>query len=370
MDRTTSPNDLQNVLLNHLPGFKIRSMPNRDRADIELTGQHESLFVYVKVCSKLRLKELYGQLAVGVLEGRTQKIDGREGIPLVLVQVPSIGEKSLHQAEDFMNSNARDVAWGIADNSGLRRLVIPAMGVNVTRHEAMPNVGPRFQSRNLFTDLNRWMLKILTMADVDPRYWGGPREQIRSATHLHRVARVSIQKAHDFVNALSAEGFLRKSRTAISVNRRRELAEALIQSERTTLQERVPVRWILGEIETVDDLFENSPANHRDFALGGFCACKRLGVLHATAYRTDIHLGADLLTALRNWHLETCDERDAHLFLTPSKYWESIRRGCVVREGLPTADVLQAALDVATMRGRGAEQAHYILDHVLRWRDD
>jgi len=107
-----------------------------------------------------------------------------------------------------------------------------------------------------------------------------------------------------------------------------------------------------------------------DFAVCGFEACRLLDVLHAPVFRSEVYVVGDLPSAMDTLELEPCDGRDAHLFIRKARFAQSILRGRQVKDNLPVVDVLQAALDVCDRAARGAEQAEYIVRHVLGWTED
>jgi hypothetical protein len=97
-----------------------------------------------------------------------------------------------------------------------------------------------------------------------------------------------------------------------------------------------------------------------------------LGVLHAPVAQRELYVVGDPGAAMEEWNLEACEDRDAHFRLRHARFPKSILRGRLVneKENLPVVDVLQAALDVCGHAARGAEQAEYIINHVLGWEDE
>jgi hypothetical protein len=83
-----------------------------------------------------------------------------------------------------------------------------------------------------------------------------------------------------------------------------------------------------------------------------------------------VYVEDDFREFMEAWELADCDSRDAHLVLVRPRFPESVFRGTVQRKDLPVVDVLQAALDVRSQKPRGGEQADFIIDHVLKWRDE
>lgn len=321
----------------------------------------------VKTVRSAAVEAVLGSLAISVLQARQQR-GSAVLVPLLVLE--RLGPKIKQAVRQFMAANAPDCAWGLVDKSGAARIVIPVLNVDVDEPGGMVQTSwPRRQSARLFSDLNQWMLKILLLADVPPSLWGGPRQQVATPTELHRVAGVSVEKAHQFFRAFEHIGLVRQTSHGLTVVRRKALAEMWLNEERSRSVVRMPVRWIFGEPSELREVFskKDSPG---EFAICGFEACRALGVLHAPVANREVYASGDPEAALAIWDLEACDERDAHFYLRRAPSVKSIMRGRVLDAGLPVVDVLQAALDVCNHPARGAEQAEYILDHVLGWRSD
>jgi hypothetical protein len=364
---------MREVLENH--GVTIREVqgqtPN-DKALIrfDLVGHHPrgELAIEVKHVRSGSIEEVLGHLALGVLQARQSTIAGHL-MPLSLVVVRRLGNKTKQAVREFMAIAARDSGWGIVDLTGAICLSIPLWNVNVDepgRESGSP--WPRQRPARLFSDLNRWLLKILLLADSSPSLWAGPRQQVATPTELHRVGKVSVEKAHQFYRAFEQEGFLRHTRHGVEVVRRKALMEMWFHEERARRSTSVPTRWIFGDRPSLDESFheQGSPGN---FAVCGFEACRLLGVLHAPVIRREVYVSDDPESALTKWDLEPCSDRDAQLYLRRAFFPASTFRGRVTKSNIPVVDVLQAALDVCFDAARGREQAEYILEHVLGWKD-
>jgi hypothetical protein len=269
----------------------------------------------------------------------------------------------------FMSTHAPDFGWGLIDQSGAAQLVVPALNLDVDLPgQFAPPSWPRQRPMQLFSDLNQWMLKILLLADAPPSLWGGPRQSVATPTELHRVAHVSVEKAHQFVRAFQQTGLVRQTRHGLAVVRKKALVDMWFHDASSRSSRRMPARWIFGEPTSLEQVFskKGAPSN---FAVCGFEACRFLGILHAPVMNREVYFLGDPEAALAIWDLEACDDRDAHFYLRKARSAQSILRGRLVKENLPVVDVLQAALDVCDQAARGMEQSQYIINHVLGWRD-
>ena len=330
------------------------------------TSPSSGLCLQVKYVRSASIDEVLGMLAVGVLE--LQRSTGnRLFVPLLVFE--RLGEKTKRAARLFMSTYAPDCGWGLIDQSGAAQVVVPALNLNVDRpRQVVAPSWPRQRPTRLFSDLNQWMLKVLLLADSPPSLWGGPRQRVATPTELHRVAHVSVEKAHQFVRAFEKVGLVRTTHHGLAVIRKKALMEMWFNDERSRSSLRLPTRWIFGEPSSMEDVFSKKDSPER-FAVCGFEACRFLGVLHAPVINREVYFVGDAESALAAWDLEPCEARDAHFYLRKARSAQSMLRGRVVKANLPVVDVLQAALDVRDQAARGTEQSQYIINHVLGWRD-
>lgn len=355
---------LSRVLRDHgLQGFQFIE-PNAD-TPTELSRTSDKLRFQITPVRSPSIDAVRGMLAMRVLG--LQRF-GDNTVPLLLFK--RLGAKVKRETRLFMSTYAPGCAWGLIDESGAAQIVVPALSVDIDQSGQIETPAwPRQRPMRLFTDLNQWMLKILLLADAPSSLWGGPRQQVATPTELHRVAKVSLEKAHQFVRAFEQLGFFRPTRRGLNVVRRRELMEMWFHDERSHSSPRIPVRWIFGQPRSMQEVFLKSGSTER-FAVCGFEACHLLGVLHTPVAQREVYFLGDADSVLAAWDLEPCDGRDAHFFLQKARCAQSILRGRIFRADLPVVDVLQAALDTHHQEARGIEQAQYILDGVLGWKED
>jgi hypothetical protein len=318
--------------------------------------------VAIKTMTAVRVEDLRGHLAVAVLRLR-RFAERPRAIPLVVVVAPAAGPKAWAAAETFMADNAPDVGWAIFDQLGSARIAVPAAGIDVRRRAGRdPGAKQGRQSVRLFSDLNSWMLKILLLPKAPDGLWGGPREVVHSPTELARVAGVSAEMAHRLVRTLEARDLLRRDRTGLHPVRIR----ALLDLWRTEMvlggHPPLPVRWMMARPAKLEAGLQDDPG----LVVAGFEACRQLGVLHAAAAATELHVLEPFERVLGRRRLERCAPHEADLWLLRCATPTSVFRGSVAKRGLRVVDVLQAALDVAHHPDRGLEQFEYIVERVLR----
>lgn len=343
--------------------------PGRGTSRADLLARHDGrrVAVELELLPTLRIADLEGRLARGVLKLR-HSVDSVI-VPVVLVVSRRHGARAERAAERFMAELAPDVGWGLVDEHEQLRLEVPTLGLSVRHAGTSPLSEARSTTANLFTDLNRWLLKVLLLRTSPEDSWGGPRDDVlvRNPTELHRIAGVSLEKSHRFARTFEAADFLRRTREGLRLVRTDVLLAQWLADESVRPKRRLPVRSLFrGEAE-LTELIAPLEQRRRRYAVGGFAACALLGVARTPRREIDLHVEDRAGWVMEIADLQPCDERDAALYIIPSRYPESVLRGVVTRRGLPVVDELQAALDVAADPGRGEEQARFIVDRVLSW---
>lgn len=356
------------------------------------TSDGRTVLIEVKKLPTVRHEDLAGRLAVGALSLRRRALEQGGAVLLVVVQLPHLSEAAAAAAREFMATHAADIDWALAAEDG--DYVIAARRLEIERAKLTPrgkkrrSATPGKRRPNLFTDLNQWMLKVLLLKDAPEEMWGGPRGPTRTVRELAEKADVSVPHAHRFVRTFEERDHLRVTDEGIALVRKPALMDAWLQAVRQATHEAVPVRWLLGEPSSLDEIFggrdegifpkrsfdekvvgaiDGAKAEHSIVALGGFDACRAHGVLHTTSTGAEVHVRASLQEVCAAFDLEPGDDKDAHFTLLPTRRGEAIFRGAVVHplSAIPVVDILQAALDVAPHPARGVEQAEHIIHDVL-----
>lgn len=351
-------------LQEHVPGLRVIEEPSANESGL-LVGGGNRWRTRVEALSVVRHAVLEGRLAANVLRLRAEARAGEKG--LVVITLPRLGRRTVQAVTAFMATYASDVAWALVGEDGAVAARLPDAALEIEHHRRVrARRAPKRRSVRLFSDLNRWMLKVLLLRNAPEGMWGGPRQPAASQSELQRIAHVSPGTAHRFVKTLEEQDFLRVTSEGLEIIRRRQLLEVWLRQEQAERRPVVPARSLFGDGLDWSALMNARPADIR-VAVGGFDACKAVGVLHTVADLPFVHIAGDLELLLDAWDLEPCEERDAGLRLVVSRYPESVFRGTIAPHGVPTVDILQAALDVIDVPGRGPEQVEYILDHVLGW---
>ena len=313
-----------------------------------------------------RLSSLKGLLADAILRGRSAAGPGRSF--LAAVGAPAISRTMAAALESYAREVAPEQPFGFVDERGLVRLSGP--GLESVQKVQSPGSRPGTmaeQPRDLFSDLNQWMLKVLVGGTLPPEMIALPRGLAGSAAELAATARVSAPAAWRLVAALKAAGYMEADGQVVRI--RDLLGRWRAASLRP--QRQVNAVWILPGRDPVERMrtrladvagTEESPSA----CLGLFAACDALGVGHVRG--APVHLYVRKVDAPRLEALGLALPRPGQkgdVVLRVARWPESVFRGAVCVRGVPVADIVQCWLDVASEPSRGAEQSAFIWRKVL-----
>lgn len=366
----------------HLPpALAVPTSPPGPDARVDgdvLLQDGRRLRIDVKRLGTLRIEDLRGRLALGLVQLRANAArcgpPAQDVVPLVVLVVPGITRPAAEAARSFMAEYGQDAGWALMAEPGRAESVpvllrIPALGVEVEERPRQFETATPRRSTRLFSDLNRWMLKVFLLRTAPAGMWSGPREDVRSVRQLATIASVSLGAAQRFVRTFEEQGFLRATREGVTLVRRGELLRAWLAVEAAEPVAHAPVRWIFGRPTDLRQVI-GAGVDGPTYVIGGFEAARRLGVLRAVGDGPPlIHVARKDHRLFEAWNVEACDPRDAHLRLSEMRYADAVTRGAVTLDGLRVVDVLQSALDVVGDPGRGREQADYVLQHVVGLED-
>jgi hypothetical protein len=289
--------------------------------------------------------------------------------PFVAILTPAFGPKMVEAVRDFVQRHAGDVSWMLINPQGGHHLELKARtGLVVADHVTEPTrqaARPGIRKGTIFSDLNRWMLKLLLLRDAPVHYTPPFRGRIENPTSLSRVAQVSVETAHQFVRAFTERDFLRVERGDLKLVRRKELLEALLTEERQASPVWTNARRADGGSFDLDRVLADLSVN--GIAVGGFEACRRYGLLHTAPGVPLLLLEGPPNVLVATWDLDYCGSREAQIVIAEPRYRASVFRAAALIGGVPVVDPLQAALDVAPVPGRGFEQAEFVVAEILSW---
>jgi hypothetical protein len=334
---------------------------------VVLTASHPkgAVVVEVKRMGAVRIDDLEGRLAVGVLELRRRGTP--DAVPMVCVIVDRLGGRAQRAAMRFMARYAPEFAWGLVDRAGGAHLEISSFGLVFDKSPADAVGGNKRTNTHLFSDLNRWLLKVLLLGPDREAHFGGPRllRPVKTPTELHRVSSVSVEKAHRFFRTFQEAGFVRQARLGLEVVDREVLLERWLDDERLRPTPQVPMMSVFEQLsaEQIGDRLSD-----REYAMGGYYASAALDMLHSRRSALYLHGRGSLVALRRELDLIECSWREAQLVLVGPRNIESVARAAAPRDGVVVVDEIQAALDVVNDPARGHEQASFVVERLLhRW---
>lgn len=303
-------------------------------------------------------------IADAILRGRADL----EGEFVVVVAAPSISPAMARSIEKYVADVAPKQSFGYVDDRGLVRFyglgLDPVRGVPVKGAHAGVAVQ---HPRNLFSDLNQWLLKVLAGRNLSSEMITSPRDPVRSAADLAAQGKVSAPAAWRLYSALRSSGYLDQGGDLSLV--RDLMGQWRAAAQRP--QQRVGAKWILPGRAPLDRLRGalaslREQEEHPSACLGLFAACDALGIGHVRGAPVHLyvrHVHPELLERLGVAIAANAVQPD--LLLRVARWPESIFRAAVRVDSVPVADVIQCWLDVSNEPARGAEQAALIWRRVL-----
>jgi hypothetical protein len=289
------------------------------------------------------------------------------GRPLAVVAAPRIARSAADAVLEFAAEFAPGVAAGILDYQGFRRF--QGAGLEDLDAEAPEDRAPRLSvgssPRNLFSDLNQWLLKVLLAPEIPEGLLSAPRGRYANAPQLARAADVSVMSAYRLVQQLEAEGFLSESRGELRLVRRASLFGRWQAQAAERIRER-PIRLLVGsDARREAELL----AREDDACLALFVAADAFGRGFVSGVPPHVYVREFEAAGRRKNLVATEPHEGADLFLREPSAPNSVFRGMVDREGVRVCDILQVWLDVVSHPSRGLEQAELIrrgmLNHLL-----
>jgi hypothetical protein len=300
-----------------------------------------------------------------------------------------IPDSVAEEAKHFVRERAPDVAVGLVDLEGFRSFAGHGLeSLSSKRRPGNRVSSPKFRSGapQLFSDLNQWMLKILLAPGIPESYLSAPRGHYQGASPLAEVAGVSVMSAFRFVEQFSKEGFLEQNSGRLRVVRSRELMKRWLAASQRRLLE-IPMRSILrkGKDALAEALrsymamaagarLPGAPRKSDGqllpprprVCLGLFAAAEVLGVGFVHGVEPHLYLERMSEEVLQRLGLSVNGaEQHADIFIRIPGNREGVFRGAVVKDGVPSSDILQVWLDVAQHPSRGREQADLIWRRIL-----
>jgi hypothetical protein len=341
-------------------GVDVTETPADHHFDLLVDDPRGKLRIEVKSLTASRLDDLRGRVAETVL--RSERVHRANAVALV---VPTFGDRAISALSEFSHEFSRGLAWLLVGRDGRIAGEIPLWDLTVDERANEPEM--RAKDAHLFTDLNRWMLKLLLLQRAPSPFDLGIGNPFESQAALAAGGRVSPATVHRLVRALDMEGFLAGGR-AVRLTRVPQLLHMWLVYDSVERPRPWPGRWALGAPPSLADGFNVAPLPGVRVALAGFAACHelRLGIVPKMREPPLVYVDAAVRPLAGVVGLVACEHRDADVLLARPKHPESVFRATAVG-ALPTVDAIQAALDVVSHPARGREQAEHIVALMERW---
>jgi hypothetical protein len=371
-------------------GWKILRQPREGelRPDLIAERSGQRLVVEIKWASEGRRDRVIPLLSQAALEAAyySGNLAGNP-IPVAIVAANYIPESVAEQAKDFVRQRAPDVAVGLVDLEGFRSFAGHGLeSLNSARRQTGSISSRKLRSRppQLFSDLNQWMLKILLAPGIPESFLSAPRGHYRGASQLAEAASVSVMSAFRFVQQFSKEGFLEQNSGRLRLVRSKELMNRWLAASQGRVLE-IPIRSILRQGRDalanalrsymVAGALPRRGARNSDglllpprprVCLGLFAAAEALGLGFVHGVEPYLYLERMSQDVLESLGLSANGaEQHADIFIRIPGNRESVFRGAVLKDGMPSSDILQVWLDVAQHPSRGKEQADLIWRRIL-----
>jgi hypothetical protein len=291
--------------------------------------------------------------------------------PIAVVVADRITNKAADRLEKFASQHAPAVAVGIVDYAGLRRFTGDGLS-ELNAEPVLHREADRANSvapKNLFSDLNQWLLKVLLAPELPEKMISAPRGEYRNATELSTAAGCSVMSAHRFLEELKSNGFLDESIRTLRVVQRNELLRRWSNVKSASVADRsyrlIHKRDLRNEL---DRYFPTDQA-----CLGLFAAAHELGVGFVSVdapyvlveHKSLLPGGIAAKAAIREFMLSDGND-SVDLIVRVPKAAKSVFRAQVTPKGIPCCDIIQVWLDVSNHGSRGIEQADMIWERHLQ----
>lgn len=371
-------------------GWKVIEQPGDKGLGADLVAERSGKkYVFeIKRASEGRRDRVIPLLSQAALQAAyvSNQLPGKP-FPVAVVVANYLPEPIAEQAKASLRKLAPHVAVGLMDSEGFRSF----SGFDLEFLDSERRPGSAVSSRKLrahapqlFSDLNQWMLKVLLAPAIPESYLSAPRGHYEGASQLSAAAGVSVMSAFRFVQQFSKEGFLEQSSGRLRIVRAKELVNLWLGAGQKRNLE-VPMRLILqrgkGALASAlhsyisaSDISPSQrrksrnelPSKHPRACLGLFAAAEQLGVgfVHGVEPHVYVERMNQELMSLLGLSAKGVDNQ-ADVYVRVPVNRESVFRGVVLKDGVPSSDIVQVWLDVSGHPSRGKEQADLIYGRIL-----
>lgn len=371
-------------------GWKVIEKPGDKCFGADLVAERSGKkYVFeIKRASEGRRDRVIPLLSQAVLQAAyvSNQLPGKP-FPVAVVVANYLPEPIAEHAKASLRKLAPHVAVGLMDSEGFRSF--SGFDLEILDSERRPGSAVssrelRAHAPQLFSDLNQWMLKVLLAPAIPESYLSAPRGHYEGASQLAAAAGVSVMSAFRFVEQFSKEGFMEQSSGRLRIVRAKELVNLWLGAGQKRNLE-VPMRLILQRgkgalasalrsYTSASDISPSQrrksrndlPSKHPRACLGLFAAAEQLGVGFVHGAEPHIYverMNQELLSLLGLSANGADNQPDIYVRVPVNR--ESVFRGVVLKDGVPSSDIVQVWLDVSKHPSRGKEQADLIYKRIL-----
>lgn len=350
-----------------------RVLPEIEVDGVFRKGRSAPLLVEAKVADVYRSQVFPAMVGDAIL--RLGHAAGEEDLLLAFLLV-RMSKRAARDMEEYASRFRPDLNWFVIDEAGHGMARLHGAPEEVSVRPLVPAGQPRGGSAakgSVFSPNNQWLLKVLLLHGLDPKYWGGPQGEPNGVVDLAGIAGVPQPSVSKFVSRFEEAGFLHRAKQGLRLRRHRELLNDWYHAGKPGRLKAVGVRPMYGD-EPEERLLEKiGKYCHSWIASGGMppvavshhLGCHLLGVGRSNVRAVLLHASEPIDDVLSALDLVRDDSDSPRVLLRWSRSAAPVLGGVVVSDGVPVCDILQCYLDVRSSRARGEEQAKYILDKVL-----
>jgi len=358
-------------------GFKVTADPadlRRHGVNALAVRRRQSYAVGWAAIIPFRRHDLRGALADAVL--RLQRAcAGRKLLPLVVAVVERAVPTAAAEVEGYMREYAPRASWLVVDRQGHGRWNIGGNAGEADWQRA-ERASPDFRrslvtvARDPYSPAFQWLLKVLLLSGMDPRFWGGPGKVPATVAELTRASGVSQPQVSVFVKQYEEADYLRRGPRGFAFTNVRRILDAWSDSVRHRVGERQPVGFLYPGAKrdrAITELLAKVRATKAvgPYAVGSHLACHMLGLGRSNVRSLRLYVKQPVEALAPLLDLVPTDAGAAALELVRPRARAAVFNGVPSVKGVPVVDVLQCYLDVMQSPTRGAEQAEHVYDKIL-----
>jgi hypothetical protein len=325
--------------------------------------------VRLRVLDRFRADLFKGLLADAILPQFCPGVcDPGEAPPaLIAILLSRFSGRAVDLAKSYVATARPGLGWLVMDASGRACLSwrgqVREVNVEALRSH-VPGKSSDVAPRRMFSPNNQWFLKVILLAGMDPRYWGGPEmSPLSGVSDLAHLADKPQPSASTFVQIAEEQGWLARDAEGFVVHQVPQLLEQWSYHLRNSSDRAMPVASIYPG-EGVEDVLLRLRGTD-DVVISGHAGAHALDLGISNVMTPRIYV-RDLDAGLKDFSLARVPRDRAIAILAQPRAVDAVFRGAVkVADGLPVADILQLYLDVRQSMVRGEEQAEHIYERVL-----